>query len=267
MSAETPATPVTPAAAAAAAPPPAAPPPATPGAAPDRHDPARAAPDIHVGSGPARADRGRTAQPRRGCPSRAGQAAGRKRAKSRTRCGFSARRRRSSSTPNGTVACGRRRACETIRPRRRGLARARFAAPRARGGRAAHAALAESVHGRAARRLVHVRTPTFQSVSDFVAAQLARPEYAHFIRASNPGGGTAGTTGAHQAAPTSPANPARARRTPKNFGEAIILQMQEMPEESADAIRRLNPAVADGPQFEVDGPPGVVIEQTVISVG
>ncbi len=48
----------------------------------------------------------------------------------------------------------------------------------------------------------HVRTPTFQSVSDFVGVQLARPEYAHFIRAQNPAGGTAGTTGAHQAAPT-----------------------------------------------------------------
>ena len=39
-----------------------------------------------------------------------------------------------------------------------------------------------------------VRTPTFQSVSDFVAAQLAQPHYAHFIRSTNQGG-TAGTTG------------------------------------------------------------------------
>jgi hypothetical protein len=71
-----------------------------------------------------------------------------------------------------------------------------------------------------------VRTPTFQSVGEFVQAQLVRPEYAHFIRASNPGGGTAGTTGAHQAAPTSPAAPAPPIQ-PKNFGEAIILQMQD----------------------------------------
>src|SRR5271163_1561193 len=69
-----------------------------------------------------------------------------------------------------------------------------------------------------------VRTPTFQSVGDFVAAQLSRPEYAHFVRASNPGGGTAGATGAHQTAPTSPAN-AAAPTQPKTFGEAIILQM------------------------------------------
>ena len=89
----------------------------------------------------------------------------------------------------------------------------------------------------------HVRTPTFQSVGDFVGAQLARPEYAHFIRAANPGGGTAGTTGGHQAAPT-PANPATPQ-APKNFGEAIILQMQEMAK-SQPSDSRLNPAVAMG---------------------
>ncbi len=35
----------------------------------------------------------------------------------------------------------------------------------------------------------------FQPPADFVAAQLARPEYAHFVRAQNAGGGTAGSTG------------------------------------------------------------------------
>ena len=33
-----------------------------------------------------------------------------------------------------------------------------------------------------------VRTPTFQSVGEFVSQQLARPEYAHFVRASTQGG-------------------------------------------------------------------------------
>ena len=89
-----------------------------------------------------------------------------------------------------------------------------------------------------------VRTPTFQSVSDFVAAQLARPEYAHFIRASNPAGGTAGTTGAHQAAPTSPANPPLAPQ-PKNFGEAIVLQMQEL-QKTQPTDPRLNPSAPMG---------------------
>jgi hypothetical protein len=90
----------------------------------------------------------------------------------------------------------------------------------------------------------NVRTPTFQSVGDFVSAQLSRPEYAHFIRASNPGGGTAGTTGGHQAAPTSPANPA-APAQPKNFGEAIILQMAEMAK-GAPTDARMNLAVPMG---------------------
>lgn len=89
-----------------------------------------------------------------------------------------------------------------------------------------------------------VRTPTFQSVTDFVQAQLARPEYAHFIRASNPAGGTAGTTGAHQAAPTSPATATQSAQ-PKNFGEAIILQMQES-QKNQPTDPRLNPNVAMG---------------------
>jgi hypothetical protein len=69
-----------------------------------------------------------------------------------------------------------------------------------------------------------VRTPTFQSVHDFVASQLAQPQYAHFIRSNNQGG-VAGTTGAHQADPTPPVHPA-APPQPKTLGEAVILHMQ-----------------------------------------
>jgi hypothetical protein len=90
-----------------------------------------------------------------------------------------------------------------------------------------------------------VRTPTFQTVPDFVTAQLARPEYSHFIRASNPGGGTAGgTAGTQLAAPTSPANP-DALIVPKTFGEAIILQMQEL-RKGQPTDPRMNPAAAMG---------------------
>jgi hypothetical protein len=71
-----------------------------------------------------------------------------------------------------------------------------------------------------------VRTPTFQSVPDFVAAQLAQPHYAHFIRSTNQGG-TAGTTGAHQAEPTPPVHPA-SPPVPKTLGEAVILHMQNL---------------------------------------
>jgi hypothetical protein len=61
----------------------------------------------------------------------------------------------------------------------------------------------------------------FQAPAEFIAAQLARPEYAHFVRAQNPGGGTAGTTGAHQAVPTAPANPVQ-DAPPRSLDEAII---------------------------------------------
>jgi hypothetical protein len=66
-----------------------------------------------------------------------------------------------------------------------------------------------------------VQTPTFQPVNEFVASQLGRPEYAHFLRAQNPGGGTAGTTGAHQTAPTGPPNPTT-EAPPASLGEAIL---------------------------------------------
>ena len=71
-----------------------------------------------------------------------------------------------------------------------------------------------------------VRTPTFQSVQDFVATQLAMPTYAHFIRSTN-AGGTAGTTGGNLSAPTPPANQT-GPAAPKTLGEAVILHMQTM---------------------------------------
>ncbi len=81
-----------------------------------------------------------------------------------------------------------------------------------------------------------VRTPTFQSVGDFVRAQLERPEYAHFVRAQAQGG-TAGTTGAHQTTPTPPSAPTTSP-VPKTLGEAVILQMQTKKKDELDP--RLN---------------------------
>jgi hypothetical protein len=90
-----------------------------------------------------------------------------------------------------------------------------------------------------------VQTPTFQTVGDFVTAQLAKPEYAHFIRASNPSGGTAGGTGGGSlAAPTAPAHPA-SPPMPKTFGEAIILQMAEN-QKGRSSDNRIDPAQAMG---------------------
>jgi hypothetical protein len=89
-----------------------------------------------------------------------------------------------------------------------------------------------------------VRTPTFQSVGDFVAAQLTRPEYAHFVRAQNPGGGTGAMNPAGQSAPTQPANSA-APPQPKTLSEAVILTMQERAKGTI-ADGRINPAVGFG---------------------
>jgi len=78
-----------------------------------------------------------------------------------------------------------------------------------------------------------VRTPTFQSVGDFVHQQLARPEYAHFVRAQNPGGGTGGVQPSAQTLPSTPANLAQTSQ-PKNMGEAVILHMQNMQKAQGD---------------------------------
>lgn len=68
-----------------------------------------------------------------------------------------------------------------------------------------------------------VRTPTYQPVGEFIAAQLGRPEYAHFVRAQNPQGGIAGT-GGQGTSPTPSATPV-AQVQPRNLGEAIALNM------------------------------------------
>ncbi len=80
----------------------------------------------------------------------------------------------------------------------------------------------------------NVRTPTFQSVGDFVAAQLARPEYAHFVRASNPGGGTAGAT-AH----TRPRRH-RLRTRPHRFSPRTLARRSSF---RCRSFRRLSPPI------------------------
>jgi hypothetical protein len=77
-----------------------------------------------------------------------------------------------------------------------------------------------------------VRTPTFQSVNEFVSQQLSRPEYAHFLRASTNGGTATGQT--IQTAQTPPASPTPTPQ-PKNMGEAVILHMQSLQKAQGDA--------------------------------
>ena len=82
-----------------------------------------------------------------------------------------------------------------------------------------------------------VRTPTFQSVGEYVSQQLARPEYAHFLRAATQGGTATGQT--VQAAQTPPANLAPAPQ-PRNMGEAVILHMQGLQKAQGDARANLS---------------------------
>ena len=88
----------------------------------------------------------------------------------------------------------------------------------------------------------HVRTQDFKSVGDYIGTILGRPEFAHFLRAQNPGGGS-GSRGGALSAPTSPANPT-APVEPKNFSEAVIMQMAAAAKTTADP--RLTPTIGFG---------------------
>jgi hypothetical protein len=68
-----------------------------------------------------------------------------------------------------------------------------------------------------------VRSQDFQPVGQWIAAQLGRPEYAHFLRPQNPHGGTA-SSGTVQSAQGGGGQQTGAAQ-PKNLGEAIALQM------------------------------------------
>jgi len=77
-----------------------------------------------------------------------------------------------------------------------------------------------------------VRTPGFQSVGEFVSQQLARPEFAHFVRASNPGGGH-GSGGGGQTTPT-PGAIVTQPAEPLNMGESVILHMNSLAKNTND---------------------------------
>ncbi len=87
-----------------------------------------------------------------------------------------------------------------------------------------------------------VRTQDFRSVGDYIGAMLGRPEYAHFLRAQNPGGGTGGVGG--QSTPTPAGNPAPPVE-PKNFSEAVLMQFQASGGKGA-VDPRLTPTVPFG---------------------
>ncbi len=67
-----------------------------------------------------------------------------------------------------------------------------------------------------------VRTASMQSVGTFVAERLALPEYAHFVRANNPGGGAGTNQSAAQTVPTPAQNQMPESDANLNMGQAAI---------------------------------------------
>jgi hypothetical protein len=90
-----------------------------------------------------------------------------------------------------------------------------------------------------------VTGPNYQPVKDFIAEKLGSNGYAHFVRASNPNGGTAGGGSSGAASTPTPSATATQEPPPKNFGEAIVRQMQQI-QKDKPSDPRLNPAAAMG---------------------
>jgi hypothetical protein len=88
----------------------------------------------------------------------------------------------------------------------------------------------------------NVRSQDFQPVGSWIAAQLGRPEYAHFLRAQNPGGGTAGN-GTVQSPQSAPAN-LTPEAQPRNMSEAVLMTMAARTKSQDDP--RLTPTLGMG---------------------
>ncbi len=72
-----------------------------------------------------------------------------------------------------------------------------------------------------------VRTASMQSVGTFVAERLALPEYAHFVRANNPGGGAGTNQSAAQTVPTPAQNQMPEQQGELTMGLAAIKYAME----------------------------------------
>lgn len=69
-----------------------------------------------------------------------------------------------------------------------------------------------------------VRTPTFQTVDQFVTAELAKEENAHFLKARNPGGGSGAATSGVQGSPTGMAEQPQDFKT---YGDFLLDKVQK----------------------------------------
>jgi hypothetical protein len=81
-----------------------------------------------------------------------------------------------------------------------------------------------------------VRSKDLRSPGEYIGALLGTADYACFVKAQNPVGGTAGGPPGTQGLPTTPAQPA-APVMPKNMGEAVLMQIQAMEKNTVDPLR------------------------------
>jgi hypothetical protein len=102
-----------------------------------------------------------------------------------------------------------------------------------------------------------VQAPGFQPVGQWIAAQLGRPEYSHFLRPNNPGGGTQSGAQGTQGLPTTPTQSAAAP-VPQNMSEAILMQIASQQKSTAD------PRLSGATQAQADG---TVIRQQAAAFG
>jgi hypothetical protein len=79
------------------------------------------------------------------------------------------------------------------------------------------------------------RTPTYQSVKDFVASKLAEPTYQHFLASGKP---AAQSNPGNPAAPGASSNPFP---QPTNFGQAITAKMHQSYHENRERLAAADP--------------------------
>jgi len=87
-----------------------------------------------------------------------------------------------------------------------------------------------------------VRTPTFESPAQLVAAKRQHPDYLHFFKASTQGGTANGPSSAavQPPEPKAPEPPPQ----PKNFGEAIMFDIRAMQQGGGGGDPRMNPKMS-----------------------
>lgn len=102
------------------------------------------------------------------------------------------------------------------------------------------------------------RTPTYEPLGAFIAAQLGRHEFAHFLQAKNPAGGIAGTGGQGTTPTPEPESKVVALPPALNFGEDIVRHAKDLAARANNGQTHLGVAV---------GPDGSLVRQRAEGFG